>query len=136
MNLTTILGSLGAIAIVLLLVRVLGFGGQHLAADDAERFSEEMIAGFTAIDAATCKDRQSALVLGADGRIVLLKRTGGRYATRALSTPIRCEMPEPGMLVIDSAERFFGKVTICIDDAGLWQRRLCGTEATGAEHPA
>lgn len=128
MNLTTILGSLGAIAIVVALVRVFGFGGQHLGEDDAERFSEAMITGFTAIDAATCKDRQSALVLGADGRIVLMKRMGGRYAARAMATPIRCEMPEAGMLIIDSAERFFGKVTVCIDDAELWKRRLCGEE--------
>ncbi|WP_420606584.1 hypothetical protein [Novosphingopyxis sp.] len=126
MDLTTILGSLGAIAVVVLIVRALRFDAKKLGEDDAERFAEEMIAGFQAIDMVTCKGRQAALVLGQDGRVVLLKRTGGRYAARALEPPIRCERPEPDRLVIDSAERHFGRIEVTLDEADLWQRRLRG----------
>ncbi len=126
MNFITILGSLGAIAVVVLIVRTLRFDAKTLGEDDAERLAEQMIAGFQAIDMVTCKGKQSALVLGADGRVVLLKRTGGRYAARALQPPIRCERPEPGKLIIDSAERHFGKIEVTLDEADLWQKRLQG----------
>ena len=126
MDLITILGSLGAIAVVVLIVRALRFDAKKLGEDDAERFAEEMIAGFQAIDMVTCKGRQAALVLGQDGRVVLLKRTGGRYAARALEPPIRCERPEPDRLIIDSAERHFGRIEVTLDEADLWQRRLRG----------
>ena len=135
MNLTTILGSLGAIAVVVLIVRTLRFDAKTLGEDDAERFAEEMIAGFEAIDMVTCKGNQSALVLGQDGRVVLLKRTGGRYAARALEPPIRCERPEPDRLVIDSAERHFGKIEVTLDEADLWQQRLQGEPGQAGQTP-
>ncbi len=135
MNLTTILGSLGAIAVVVLIVRTLRFDAARLGEDDAEHFAEEMIAGFEAIDMVTCKGKTSALVLGQDGRVVLLKRTGGRYAARALEPPIRCERPEPDRLVIDSAERHFGKIEVTLDEADLWQKRLQGEPDPARDDP-
>ena len=131
MNLPMILGSIGAIALVVLIVRGVRFQAKKLGPDEAEHYSEEMVSGFTAIEAATCQNRQSALVLGDDGRIVLLKRVGGRFAARALKPPIRCERPEPNRLVIDSAERHFGKIEVCIDDAETWQQRLRGGDSAG-----
>jgi hypothetical protein len=124
MTIPTLLGSLAAIGIVVLIVRALRFQAKALSEEQAMRYSEEMIAGFDAIDAGLCRNRHSALVLGNDGRVVLLKCTGNRYAARALTPPARCRCPEQGRLIVDSDERQFGHVELQLDNAALWQQRL------------
>ena len=126
MTIPTLLGSLAAIGIVVLIVRALRFQAKALSEEQAMRYSEEMIAGFDAIDAGLCRNRHSALVLGNDGRVVLLKCTGNRYAARALTPPARCRCPEQGRLIVDSDERQFGHVELQLDNAALWQQRLGG----------
>ncbi|MDE0932900.1 MAG: hypothetical protein OSA47_04755 [Novosphingopyxis baekryungensis] len=126
MTIPTLLGSLAAIGIVVLIVRALRFQAKALSEEQAMRYSEEMIAGFDAIDAGLCRNRHSALVLGDDGRVVLLKCTGNRYAARALTPPARCRCPEQGRLIVDSDERQFGHVELRLDNAALWQQRLGG----------
>jgi hypothetical protein len=126
MTIPTLLGSLAAIGIVVLIVRALRFQAKALSEEQAMRYSEEMIAGFDAIDAGLCRNRHSALVLGNDGRVVLLKCTGNRYAARALTPPARCRCPEQGRLIVDSDERQFGHVELRLDNAALWQQRLGG----------
>lgn len=82
--------------------------------DDACRWADELIPGFTAKDAIVSSDAASALVVGQDQRLVLLKRHGAQFVGRLITRPLQIEQQED-VWHINSGERLFGRVAFMVD---------------------
>ena len=72
---------------------------------------------FTASEAIISEDGQGALVSDHDGRIVLIKRHGSKFAGRLLERPLDIEREGP-VWCVGSGDRQFGRVSMQFDIAG------------------
>jgi hypothetical protein len=73
-------GSLAGVLGLALTARLLGLGGAELADEqEAMHIAEAELPGFEAASAVLAPDRQSAMVSGADGRQVRLRRLGAQF---------------------------------------------------------
>lgn len=116
-------GSLVAILALAGLAWWMKLGGNPALDSDAavRRAAGEVEDGFAPV--ATAHDGKAALARDAQGRIMVIKRHGNRFAGRVLGPGARTEiLPDPGiaMLVVDSGEVRFGKVFLALDDAQTW----------------
>lgn len=110
------------ILVVTALVRMLRLGEVRLENRAmACHWAAKNIPFFVPDDAIISEDSQSALVNDADGRIVLIKRHGSKFAGRLLTPPIDAER-HGAMWQINSNDKHFGKVSMQFDIAG--QQRL------------
>jgi len=80
MNWALLAGSLGGVLFLAFTAWVLGLGGAELASEEeAMQIAEAELPGFVALSAKLAEDRQSAVVMGADGAEVRLRRHGAQF---------------------------------------------------------
>lgn len=73
-------GSLAGVLGLALVAKLLGLGGARLAgSDEAMRIAEAELPGFVAVSATVADDGQSAIVAGADGMTVRIRRHGAQF---------------------------------------------------------
>jgi len=116
-----ILGSLVAILALAGLARALGLGtGATLTGDDEMReVAADLVDGFVAERVSIARGGAAALAKGADGRIMLIKRHGNKYAGRLLSGDARVR-EEVDALIVDCGDRTFGSQRLSLNDPGYW----------------
>jgi len=80
MNWALLAGSLGGVLGLALVAKLLGLGGAELADEkDAMAIAEAERPGFVAVSATLAEGRQSAVVTGADGTAVRIRRHGAQF---------------------------------------------------------
>jgi hypothetical protein len=80
MNWALLAGSLAGVLGLALAAKLLGLGGAELASEqEAMAIAEAERPGFVAVSAVLAEDRQSAVVTGADGTSLHLKRHGANF---------------------------------------------------------
>ena len=80
MNWALLAGSLAGVLGLALVAKLLGLGGAELASEaEAMRIAEAERPGFVAVSAVLSEDRQSALVAGADGQRLRIRRHGAQF---------------------------------------------------------
>lgn len=114
-------GSLIAIFALFGLVRLLGLGGRPALQDDeaVRAAASEVEDGFEAVRISISRDRAAALARDTEGRIMLLKRHGNRFAGRVLSGGARVREEVDG-IVVDPFDARFGSVRLSVSDASAW----------------
>ncbi|MFW5633655.1 MAG: hypothetical protein ACOCYR_02060 [Erythrobacter sp.] len=119
------LGSLLAILVLAGLAVLLKLGGAPSLAsgEDVRRAAAEAVDGFEAIECAASRDGAAALARDAEGRIMLIKRHGNRFAGRILTGRARARRHGEA-LEIDCGERLYGAVVLVLDDPASWQARI------------
>lgn len=118
MNLMLLFASLAAILAVAGLVWLLQLGDNRIGdVADAARIAEEQIAGFESGPVLMSDDGEAALVEGADGRIVVLKRHGAHCAGRVLQRPLRVHRCSEGWKV-ETGDPRFGQVSFALSKQG------------------
>jgi hypothetical protein len=85
MNWVLLAGSLGGVLFLAAVAWALGLGGGELTDEsEAMRIAEAELPGFVAVAAELADDRQSAVVIGADGTRVRLRRHGAQFVASSL----------------------------------------------------
>lgn len=118
-------GSLVAILALAGIARWLRLGGNPLLADESalRHAAGEVADGFEPVEFATTPDKAAALVWDAEGRIMIIKRHGNRFAGRVLGPDAKARLwREPGVtaLEVDCGEPRFGKVFLDLPDPEAW----------------
>jgi hypothetical protein len=117
--------SLVAIVVLALLARWMGLGGNPVLASEADaiRAAGEVSDTFEPCSIAVAQDGKSALLADPQGRIMLIKRHGNRFAGRILNEAARARV-QAQALIVDSGERQFGTVSLCIEDTRSWAEAI------------
>lgn len=125
------LASLAAVLLLGLIARRLGLGGEPRItdADHASALAREAIYGFEPVDIAVDRAGYGALLRDADGRVMLLRRHGARFAARLLDRSSLARL-DRNFLTIAPSDRFFGTVTLNLGHeaqvwAGSFRRLAC-----------
>ena len=80
MNWALLAGSLAGVLGLALVAKLRGLGGGELASEEeAMAIAEAEVPGFVAVSAELAADRQSAVVTGADGTRLRLRRHGAQF---------------------------------------------------------
>lgn len=119
-------GSLLAIFALAGLAWKLGLGGDLRIRDEAHarELAEEAVCGFDAQETAVDRSGHAALLRGGDGRVLLLRRHGAHMAARVLTDHAHARLDRE-LLVIGTAERLFGEVTLDLgQQAQYWAASL------------
>ncbi|KEO87758.1 hypothetical protein EH31_06275 [Erythrobacter longus] len=113
--------SLIAILALFALARAMKLGGQPKLTDKGSvAFAAgEVEDGYVAERVAIARGGDAALARNAEGRIMVIKRHGNRFAGRVL-TPEAKVREEVDAIIIDCDDVRFGKVRLSIDDPGIW----------------
>lgn len=119
------LGSLVAILFLAGLAALMKLGGapKLLSEADVQRAAGEVVDGFEAVETVLARDGASALARDAEGRVMLIKRHGNRFAGRILTDRARTRL-KGGVLEVDCGERRFGRVLLMVDEPASWQSRI------------
>jgi hypothetical protein len=114
-------GSLVAILALAGLAWWMKLGGQPVLAStaDVERIAGEVVDGFSPVAEARDSRGTAALARDAQGRIMLIKRHGNRFAGRVLGPGAAARL-EAGALEVDCGEARFGKVTLALPEPQAW----------------
>ena len=114
-------GSLVAILALAGLAWGLKLGGTPRLAsdDDVRRAAGEVEDGFGPVAIACDKDGVAAVARDEQGRIIVIKRHGNRFAGRVLG-PDAAAWVAGGQLEVDPGEARFGTVFLTIPDAEAW----------------
>lgn len=114
-------GSLVAILGLAGLAYWMKLGGAPTLADEASlrRAADEVADGFEVADYALSHDHTAALARDGEGRIVLIRRHGNRFAGRVLTTHAAAQASGK-VLTIDCGERRFGSTRLELDEAKAW----------------
>lgn len=114
-------GSLIAILALYFVARALKLGGKPRLDDEAQVqvCAGEVEEGFAAQRVSIARDGAAALARDAEGRIMVIKRHGNRFAGRVLTRSAAVREEVDG-LVVDTAEARFGAVRLSIDDPAYW----------------
>ena len=92
--------------------------------DEARALAEAAICGFRPRELALDRAGIAALVRGADGRILLLRRHGAQFAARLLDGHAFAQL-DRNFLTIGTGERFYAPVTLDLgDQAQVWAASL------------
>ncbi|USA39041.1 hypothetical protein [Pelagerythrobacter marinus] len=107
-----------AIPALAALAHRLGLGGEPRIRDaaHARALAEEAIDGFDAQDIALDRAGQAALVRGGDGRVLLLRRHGARFAGRLVTGHGDVRL-DRDLLFVATADRRFGSVALDLGPA-------------------
>ena len=105
--------SLVAIVALWLVARQLGLGGDVRIRDEqtARRLAGEAIFGFEAEDIALDRAGIGALLRDAQGRVLLLRRHGARFAARLLDNHAGARL-DRNFLTVTTSDPWFGTVTM------------------------
>lgn len=114
-------GSLVAILALYGLARALKLGGSPgLSDEESVRVAAgEVEDGFVARRIAIGRDGKAALTADPEGRIMVIKRHGNRFAGRVLNRDARVR-EEVDALVVDTGDPRFGKVRLSIERSASW----------------
>lgn len=118
--------SLAAILAIWWIARAMKLGGDVRLRDEghARELAEEAICGFDPVDVALDRARIGALVRGADGRVLLLRRHGSHFAARLIADYQGIRLDRQ-FLTIATRERRFGAVTLDLGpQAQAWAASL------------
>ena len=119
-------GSLVAILVLAWLARKLDLGGDERLRDpeEARRLAEEALCGFEAQDVALDRAGIGALLRDGEGRVMLLRRHGSRWAARLLDRHAGVRL-DRNFLRIATGERSFGEIALDLgDQAQVWAGSL------------
>lgn len=119
-------GSLVAILLLAWGCSRMGLGGDVRLRDEAEarRLAEEAVCGFTVTDLVLDRAGIGALLRDTQGRVMLLRRHGARFAARLLDSHAFARL-DRNFLTIGSGEKTFGRVTLDLGDkAQVWAGSL------------
>lgn len=118
-------GSLVAILALAGFARALRLGGRAVLCDAAAVRSAagEVEDGFEPTRLAIARAGDAALVADANGRIMVIKRHGNRFAGRILTRRAQAR-EEFDALVVDCGEARFGPVRLALDDSSAWADRI------------
>jgi len=116
------LGSLVAILVLAGLAALMKLGGRPALAgeDDLRRAAGEVVDGYEPVEWTISSAGDAALARDRDGRVMLIKRHGNRFAGRIL-TERSSARSDNGALRVDCGEKRFGTVALTLDDAASWQ---------------
>lgn len=95
------------------------------------RAAGEVEDGFIPVDTACDKAGAGALVRDADGRIMVIKRHGNRFASRVLGPGASARLedtPAGPSLVVDPGEPRFGTVTLALPEPEAWAAAIAALE--------
>lgn len=100
-------------------------GGKPILTSEAaaRTAANEAVDGFVAADLAIDSKGEGALVRDKDGRILLLKPHGNKFAGRILGINSSATAQE-GLLNVSSGERRFGSCVLKIDNAQAWAEAI------------
>ncbi|NML95403.1 hypothetical protein [Novosphingobium olei] len=118
--------SLAAILAIWWIARAMKLGGDVRLRDEdhARELAEEAICGFGPVEVALDRARIGALVRGADGRVLLLRRHGSHFAARLIADYQGIRLDRQ-FLTIATRERRFGAVTLDLGpQAQAWAASL------------
>lgn len=126
-------GSLLAIVALAAVARWLRLGPAPRLADEGEArlAAEAAVSGFAPVEVALDRTGKGAILSDAQGRLLLLRQHGARFAGRVLSRGARA-WQEGADLVIDCGERRFGQTRLAIDAPAGWIRAV--TEIGNTTH--
>jgi hypothetical protein len=91
--------------------------------DDVRRIAAEIEDGFAPITIACDEEGAGALARDAQGRIMLIKPHGNRFAGRVLTSGASATIKDhPGEfnIIIDSGERHFGRLALTLPEPETW----------------
>jgi hypothetical protein len=122
-------GSLVAILALAGLAWWLRLGGTPRLASEADvaQFAGEVEDGFAPVAVAIDAEGGAALASDAEGRIMLLRRHGNRFAGRVLTAQAHAahqDQPVASTIMIDCGEARFGKTFLTIPDADAWAEAI------------
>ena len=114
-------GSLLAILALAGLAAWMKLGGSPRLSTEAEvrEAAQEVEDGFDVSRFAISRDQRAALARGADGRILLLKLHGNRFAGRILTSQ-SFAITQRETLIVNSGEKRYGCVELRLDDPDDW----------------
>ena len=119
-------GSLIAILALAWIAARLGLGGDVRLRDEAQvrRLAEEAQFGFDPVATAIDRAGLAALVRDEQGRIMLLRRHGARFAARLLDSHAHVRL-DRNFLVVGTGDRQFGQITLDLGaEASAWAASL------------
>jgi len=118
-------GSLAAILALAGLAWWLKLGGAPTLADETalQSAASEVADGFEVCDFALSRDCTAALVRDSQGRIMIIRRHGNRFAGRILGTGACASVTDAG-LSVDCGERRFGPVHLDLDEPQAWAEAI------------
>ncbi|MGV2497718.1 hypothetical protein [Pelagerythrobacter aerophilus] len=119
-------GSLLAILALAGLAWKLRLGGDLRIRNEAHarELAEEAVYGFEAVDVAIDRSGHAALLRDAGDRVLLLRRHGAHFAARLLTDHTHARL-DRNLLVVGTAERRFGEVTLDLGaQAQYWAASL------------
>jgi hypothetical protein len=119
-------GSIMSILLLVQLAKHMGLGGDVRIRDEdhARALAEEAVCGFEPVDIILDRARVGALMKDAQGRHLLIRRHGSKFAGRLLDGHARSRLDQ-NFLTIGTGEYSFGKVTLNLGpDAQLWAAGL------------
>ena len=118
-------GSLAAILVLAAIAWALKLGpAPALSTEEgARQAASEAVDGFEPEDIALDRQGRAALLRDATGAILLLRPHGTHFAGRLLGPQARARL-EDGRLVVDTAEKRYGSVTLDIADPQAWVQRI------------
>jgi hypothetical protein len=118
--------SLGAVLLLAWFAHRLGLGGDVRLCDpeEARRLAEDALYGFDAVEIALDRAGIAALLRDRDGRVMLLRRHGARWAARLLDGHEGVRLDRT-FLTVSTRERSFGAITLDLgDQAQVWAGSL------------
>jgi len=128
------IGSLVAIFLLFLLARWMRLGGKPglNSEEGVSSAAAEVIDGFEAEGFAFGDSGSAAIARDADGRFVLIKRHGNKFAGRLLDHGAWAESWRDNhpngqrgpRIIVDSGDRLFGKVTLFTDEPETWAEAI------------
>jgi hypothetical protein len=118
-------GSLVAILALAGLAWLLRLGSAPRLADHADviRAAREVADGFTPVATACDAEGAGALARDAEGRLMLIRRHGNRFAGRMLTNAAQAVLADhPGEfnIIVDPGEARFGKAFLSIPEPEAW----------------
>lgn len=114
-------GSFVAILVLAGLVAVMKLGGRPSFKNEAAvaLAAREVEYGFDVARSSITRKGNAALARDADGRIMLIKRHGNKFAGRILTSSAQAQEDVDG-LAVHTGERRFGSVRLSLSDASYW----------------
>ena len=115
------IGSLVAIFALFGLAWMLRLGGAPLLTDDAavRTAANEVEDGFEVERFAIARGEAAALVSDQNGRIIVIKRHGNRFAGRVLDSRSKVR-EEVDAIVVECGDTRFGAVRLSLEHPGAW----------------